>query len=118
MHIGLIFHLDQVYIDVVHGEKLACFIKQIILNSEKIYNRDIVQTLLEIIPFYPVGTAIKVIDIVDPHLVGYSGVVAKVNEENINNPVIILTKNRQQKKIKPMIIDTSKFSKVELQLIL
>ncbi|MCE5249103.1 HD domain-containing protein [bacterium] len=93
-------------------------IKQIILDSEKIYNRDIIQTLLQVVPIYPVGTTIKVINIVDPHLVGYVGVVAKINDENINKPVIILTKNKFMKKIKPMIIDTSKFTTVELQILL
>lgn len=46
------------------------------------------------------------------------GVVAKINEKNINKPVIILTKNKFLKKIKPMIIDTSKFTIVELGIII
>lgn len=93
-------------------------IKKIIIDSERIYNRDIVQTLLQVVPIYPVGATIKVANIVDPHLVGYVGVVAKINDKNINKPVIILTKNKFMKKIKPMIIDTSKFTTVELQIML
>ncbi|MBN1295114.1 MAG: HD domain-containing protein [Candidatus Latescibacteria bacterium] len=93
-------------------------IKQIILDSERIYNRDVVQTLLQVVPIYPVGATIKVLNLVDPHLVGYVGVVAKINEKNINKPVIILTKNKFMKKIKPIIIDTSKFTTVDLQILL
>ena len=93
-------------------------IKQIIIDSERIFNRDVVQTLLQVVPIYPVGATIKVLNIVDPHLVGYVGVVAKINEKNINKPVIILTKNKFMKKIKPMIIDTSKFTIVDLQIML
>lgn len=93
-------------------------IKQIIIESERLYNRDIVQTLLQVVPIYPVGATIKVMNIVDPHLVGYVGVVAKINNKNINKPVIILTKNKFMKKIKPMIIDTSKFTIVDLQIML
>jgi len=93
-------------------------IKQIIKDSGKIYNKDIVQTLLKVVPYYPVGVSIMVIDIVDPSLIGCRGVVAKINENNINRPVIILTQNKFLKKIRPIIIDTSKFKNIELKLII
>jgi HD-GYP domain-containing protein (c-di-GMP phosphodiesterase class II) len=90
-------------------------VKKIILDSEKKFNRDVVQTLLQVVPIYPVGVSVKVIYIVDPSLIGYRGVVAKINEHQINKPVIILTRNKFNKKIKPMIIDTSKLSSFEFQ---
>jgi HD-GYP domain-containing protein (c-di-GMP phosphodiesterase class II) len=93
-------------------------IKRIILDSDKLYNKHIVQTLLKIVPNYPVGVSIRVLDIVDPHLIGYQGVVAKINEKNINRPTIILTKDKFLKKIKPIVIDTAKFKHVELELML
>ena len=93
-------------------------IKKMILNAEKIFNKDIVQTLLQVIPVYPVGASIKVTDIVDPSLIGYRGVVAKINEKHINKPIIILTKNKFSKKIKPIVIDTSKLSSIDLQLVI
>jgi HD-GYP domain-containing protein (c-di-GMP phosphodiesterase class II) len=91
-------------------------VKKMILDSVVKFNRDIVQTLLQVVPIYPVGTSVKVIDIIDPGLIGYRGVVAKINEHHINKPVIVLTRNKFNKKIKPMIIDTSKFTSVELHL--
>ncbi len=93
-------------------------IKALIMDSEKKFNRDVVQTLLQVVPVYPVGAGVKVVDIVDPHLIGYRGVVAKINELHINKPVIILTRNKFNNKIKPMIIDTSKLSAIELQLVI
>jgi HD-GYP domain-containing protein (c-di-GMP phosphodiesterase class II) len=93
-------------------------VKAIIADAERVFNRDVVQTLLKVIPVYPIGATIKVLNIVDPHLIGYLGVVAKINEHNINKPVIILTKNKYLKKIKPMIIDTSKFTIVDLEIVL
>jgi len=93
-------------------------IKKLITDSEKIYNRDVVQTLLKVVPFYPVGATIRVVNMVDPHLIGYVGVVAKINEKNINKPVIILTKNKFLKNIKPMIIDTSKYTIVDLEFLI
>ena len=73
--------------------------------------------LLKIVPYYPVGATIKIVNIIDPALVDYMGVVAKIHEDNINKPVIILTKNRYMKQIKPIIIDTLKLSKVLLKLV-
>lgn len=92
-------------------------IKQIIMDSGKSYNSHIVQTLLKVVPIYPIGVYVKVLDIIDPHLIGYRGIVAKINEKDINKPVIILTKNKFSKKIKPMVIDTSKFANVDLEIL-
>ncbi len=93
-------------------------IKKLLPDSEKKYNRDVIQTLLKVVPIYPVGTTIKVVNIVDPHLVGCIGVVAKINEKNINKPVIILTKNKFLKKMTPMMIDTSKLTNVDLEIVI
>ena len=93
-------------------------LKKMILNSEKIYNKDIVQTLLKVVPNYPVGAYVRILNIVDPHLIGFLGVVAKINEKNLNKPVIILIKDKFLKKIKPIIIDTSKLTIVDLEIII
>jgi len=45
-------------------------------------------------------------------------VVAKINEKHINKPIIILTKNKFFLKIKPIVIDTSKLSSIDLQLVI
>jgi len=92
-------------------------LKQLIMDSGRLYNRHIVQTLLKVVPNYPVGVSVRVLDIVDPHLIGYRGVIAKINEDNINKPVIVLTKDKFLKKIKPMIIDTSQLSHVDIEVI-
>lgn len=91
---------------------------RLILDSGTVYNKEIMQTLLKVAPFYPVGVSICVVDIVDPHLIGYHGVVAKINEDNINRPVIILTRNKFMKKVTPIVVDTSKYTHVELKLVL
>ena len=93
-------------------------LKQIIMDAGKLYNKHIVQTLLKVVPNYPVGITVRVLDIVDPHLIGYRGVIAKINEDNINKPVVVLIKDKFSKKIKPIIIDTSKFTYVELEVVI
>ena len=92
-------------------------LKKIIMDAGKLYNKHVVQTLLKVVPNYPVGITVRVLDIADPHLIGYSGVVAKINEDNINKPVIVLIKDKFSKKIKPIIIDTSKLTNVELEVV-
>ena len=91
---------------------------QLILNAGTHYNKDIIETLHQIVPFFPVGTQIKIVDIVDPNLMGCYGVVAKINEEAFNRPVIIITTNKKRKKIKPIMLDTSRLNRIELKLII
>ncbi|MFC1490180.1 HD-GYP domain-containing protein [Candidatus Latescibacterota bacterium] len=93
-------------------------LKQMILDSGRLYNKNIVQALLKVVPYYPVGISVKVINIIDPLLIGYMGVVAKINEQNINRPVIVLIKDKFQKKIKPLVIDTSKLKHIELEVMI
>jgi HD-GYP domain-containing protein (c-di-GMP phosphodiesterase class II) len=93
-------------------------LKQMILDSGRLYNKNVVQTLLKVVPYYPVGISVKVINIIDPLLIGYLGVVAKINEQNINKPVIVLIKDKFQKRIKPIILDTSKLKHVDLEVMI
>lgn len=93
-------------------------LKQLILDAGKLYNKSVVETLHEIIPIFPVGSTIQIEEIVDPTLYGYFGVVAKINENKLNRPVIILTMNKLRKKVKPIMIDTSKLYSVKLKLII
>ncbi|MFC1693687.1 hypothetical protein ACFL1R_09300 [Candidatus Latescibacterota bacterium] len=63
-------------------------------------------------------TRVKITQMVDQSLVGYSGVVAKINEKYINRPQIILLYDKGKKKITPSVLDTSTFSNFEMNLIL
>ena len=91
---------------------------EIIMKSGTVLNKHIVGALTKIVPAFPVGTVVRINDIFDPTLIGYRGVVARVNEEHIDKPVVILMYDRSMRKIKPRILDTSKISKVDLELVL
>jgi len=92
--------------------------KSLIINSGTLYNKDIVETLAQVLPFYPVGATVKVVNIIDPSLIGCRGVVARIHKDKINRPVIILTRNKFLKKINPITIDTSEHQSVKLKLII
>jgi HD-GYP domain-containing protein (c-di-GMP phosphodiesterase class II) len=91
---------------------------KIILDAGKIFNKTIVTALHEIIPIFPVGSTIQIEDIIDPSLTNSYGVVAKINPEKLNRPVIVITMNKFHKKIKPIMIDTSKLRNIKMKLIL
>lgn len=93
-------------------------IRRIVLDAGTKYNNDIVDMLCSSIAVFPVGTYIKVINIVDPALIGCYGVVVKTNQKHPDRPVIILTTNKFRKKIKPVMIDTSKLAHITLKLLI
>jgi HD-GYP domain-containing protein (c-di-GMP phosphodiesterase class II) len=93
-------------------------IKAITAAAGKVYNKAIVEKLCDTIPIYPVGSYVRILDIADSSLIGCSGVVAKTNETNLEQPTLIVTTNKYQKKIKPILIDTAKLSRVELKMVL
>jgi len=93
-------------------------IKQLVIDAGTKWNKHVVQTLVSVVPHYPVGAFVKIENILDPTIIGYTGVVAKINEDDLNKPVIILLYDRSHRKIKPRRIDTSKLKHVELRLVL
>lgn len=93
-------------------------LRRIIVDAGKLYNKTVVSALHEIIPIFPVGSTVLIEDIIDPTLTGAYGVVAKINENRLNRPVIILTMNKLRMKIKPIMLDTSKLHNVKLKLLL
>ncbi|MCD6308737.1 MAG: HD domain-containing protein [Candidatus Latescibacteria bacterium] len=93
-------------------------LKKMLTGAGTLYNRDIVQTLSRVIAVYPVGSYVKIVNIVDPALIGSYGVVAKVIKENLGRPVIIITTNKYKKKIKPIMINTANLKFVELELVI
>lgn len=93
-------------------------LKRIMKKAGTLYNKNIVQTLFKVVPGFPVGAMVRIQDAIDPLLIGHIGVVGKINEKNLNRPSIVLIKDKFNKKIKPIVIDTSKFSRIELEIIL
>ena len=111
---------DRRLLNPVNGEKSTPVdvIKDMVEKATTVYNKSIVEVLSQIIPVYPVGSFVKLINIADPKLIGCYGVVAKINENDLKRPTIIVTTNKYRKKIKPIIIDTSKLTRLEMKLLM
>ncbi len=82
-------------------------LRAIIMQSGKTLNSEVVKMLTTIVPLYPVGTRIRVINAPVPQLFGFCGVVAKENTVNLDEPQIILYESKSHQKIKPVLIDMS-----------
>ena len=81
-------------------------------------NADIIKTLTTIVPLYPVGARIKIVNAPTPQLIGYYGVVARDNPENLENPQIIIYETKNRQKIKPILIDMAKHKGFTLELVI
>ena len=111
---------DRMVLNPYEKEQLAPqeVIGKLITMTGTVYNKDIIITLVKVVPLYPVGIYVKVVGIDDSSLTGYYGVVAQINEDNLGKPVIIFVVDNRLKKIKPKKIDTSQFNNVRLEIIL
>jgi HD-GYP domain-containing protein (c-di-GMP phosphodiesterase class II) len=92
-------------------------IKELIKMSGSTLNSEIIKTLVSMIPLYPVGARIRIVNAPTPQLVGYYGVVAKDNTEDLESPQIILIETKNRQKIKPVLIDMTKYKGFSLELI-
>ena len=93
-------------------------IKRLIGVAGSILNKDVVKSLVSVVPIYPVGVYVKVLEIDDRSLLGHYGVVAEVSENNLSRPVIILVTDKQLKKVRPIRVDTAELKKVKFELML
>ncbi|NLD99632.1 MAG: hypothetical protein GX640_07135 [Fibrobacter sp.] len=92
-------------------------IRKLIEMGGNTLNADIVKTLVSIVPLFPVGARVKILNAPSPQLVGYYGVVARDNLDNLEYPQIIIYETKNRQKIKPILIDTSKYKGFTLELV-
>jgi HD-GYP domain-containing protein (c-di-GMP phosphodiesterase class II) len=92
-------------------------LKAVIEAGGEELNSDIVKTLVSIVPIFPVGARIRIVNAPSPQLIGHYGVVAKDNPENVEAPQIIIYESKNHQKIKPILIDLSRHSGFILELV-
>ncbi len=92
-------------------------LREIIKLGGDVLNSDIVKTLTGIIPVYPVGARIRIADSPTPQLLGYYGVVARDNPDNLEQPQIILYESRKHQRIKPILVNCALHTGFTLELV-
>ncbi len=80
-------------------------------------NRSIVDLLITMIPIYPVGSRVVVIEDQKYKLRGFTGVVAKANPDQPNRPIVILLQDLMKRKIKPKAIDLASEKDMQIQFV-
>ncbi|MBD3322789.1 MAG: HD domain-containing protein [Chitinivibrionales bacterium] len=83
-------------------------IRRLIEMGGNFLNLDIVKTMIAMVPLYPVGARVHVVNAPISQLVGYYGVVAKDNPDNLEYPQIVLYETKHHQKVKPILIDLAK----------
>jgi HD-GYP domain-containing protein (c-di-GMP phosphodiesterase class II) len=69
-------------------------------------NRAIVDAFITIVPVFPVGSRVVIVEDKKYHkYTGYSGVVARCSPVNPEKPVLLIIFDREKKKIKPWTLD-------------
>ena len=89
-------------------------IKFLINNAGIHLNRELLEKFLKFTPMYPVGYKIQILN---GGYEDYFGVVAKINNKDLNRPIIRILYDYNRKKIKPKEIDLSKEKDIEIKCI-
>jgi len=90
-------------------------IRRILDMTPQKFNPHIVQRAVSMINVFPEGSNVEVADSKHYKLVGFRGVVAKTNLENLNKPVVTLLYDSRRKRLpKPLNVDFAKDDRVRL----
>ncbi|MBD3393169.1 MAG: HD domain-containing protein [Chitinivibrionales bacterium] len=100
-----------VTLDTYHG------VRRVIEMGGTKLNADIVKTFASIVPVYPVGARLRITDAPASQLVGYYGVVARDNPDDLEKPQIVLYETRKRLRIPPILIDLAKRDGVAFEIL-
>jgi len=92
-------------------------IKKVIELGGTKLNSEVVKTLVSIVPLFPAGARIRIINAPVPQLVGYVGVVAKNEPEALDKPTLVLYETKNHQRVTPILVDTVKHSGIQFELI-
>jgi len=92
-------------------------LRELIQMSGKAANAEVVKMLLSMVPLYPVGAQVKIVNAPRPEFLGFIAVIAKNCAEHLESPQIIIFESKTRQKIKPVLIDLAKHPGFELELV-
>jgi HD-GYP domain-containing protein (c-di-GMP phosphodiesterase class II) len=91
--------------------------KQIVAWAGTRLNSEVVKMLLTMVPLYPVGARVRVLNAPVSQLIGYSGVVAKDNPAKLDEPQVVLFETKHHQKVNPVMVDLAVHKGILLELI-
>lgn len=91
-------------------------VEKIIGHTPDWFNPHITQMALSVINVFPEGSNVEVRESRHYSLVGFRGVVSKINLENLSRPTVtLLYNNRHQRLDKPVVVDFNDDSRIKLE---
>ena len=90
--------------------------KVIELSGSKLHS-EVVKNLVSMIPLFPTGARIRIVNSPVPQLVGYTGVVAKNDPDSLDQPSLVLYETKNHQRITPILVDTAKHSGIRFELV-
>ncbi len=99
------------------GDNTRLVIKKLIKLGGEYLNREIVKTLVSIVPMYPVGARVRITEAPSAQLTKYVGVVSRDNPNDLARPQLILYETVNKQRINPpILIDTAKAPGIQFEL--
>lgn len=92
-------------------------IRSLITAAGSQLNRTIVDQLITMIPIFPVGTRIVIVEDPKYNMTGHSGIVARYRQDAPDKPCVMITYNRRKEKIKPILIDLLEEPDIKIQFV-
>jgi HD-GYP domain-containing protein (c-di-GMP phosphodiesterase class II) len=92
-------------------------IRALITAAGSQLNHTVVDTLITLIPVFPVGTRIIIVKDEKYKMTGYTGIVARYRHETPDKPTIMVMFNQKKEKTKPMLIDLTEEPGIKIQFV-
>ncbi|MBF0433129.1 MAG: HD domain-containing protein [Fibrobacteria bacterium] len=92
-------------------------IRTLITAAASQLNRTVVDTLITLIPIYPVGTRIEIVKDVKYNMTGYTGIVSRYRHDAPDKPTVMIMFNCNKEKIKPKLIDLLEEPEIKIQFV-
>lgn len=104
--------------DIPEPMGVSAAIKHLMDLSGTVINSDILKTLVSIVPVFPVGTRVRIVNAPSQQLVGHYAVIARDNPEHLEYPQILIYETKNHRRIKPIVVDTLRHSGFSLEVVL
>jgi HD-GYP domain-containing protein (c-di-GMP phosphodiesterase class II) len=93
-------------------------VEKLIRESAGHLNKPITEKFIGMIPLYPVGARFKILDCINPLLVGAHGVIAKQNSADLNRPQVLLLRTKKGQKIDPpRLVEMEKVPSMQIEIL-
>ncbi|MBU0507483.1 HD domain-containing protein [bacterium] len=93
-------------------------LRELARESKTVFNSEVVALLAQVICIFPTGSMVRIVECSSHLLIGTQGVVMKPNDDKPHQPILVLMRDANGRKITPKTLDLSAEQSALLELIL